>query len=153
MLSSRDGIGQKRTLYDVTMIIRLLVVLASYALSSIGIMFMLVMIASALSGNGGSRSLVFIWLGAWFVHAVMSAAWVSNVRLSRLWPAAGLILGTASCHHWYIVDLTSLGPQSPLPSATGYLTSTQLLSVSPCILLALWLVRFHWGGRRFRLET
>lgn len=133
--------------------IRLLVVLASYALSSIGIMLMLVVIASALSGKEGSRSMVFIWLAAWFVHAVMSAAWISNFRLSRLWPVSGLILGTASCLYWYIVDLTSPGPESPLPSATGYLTAMQLLYVSPCILLALWLVRFHWRGHCSRLET
>lgn len=127
--------------------IRLLVVLASYALSSIGIMLMLVAIAGELSGKGSSKSLVLIWLAAWLVHAVMSAAWVSNVRLSRLWPVSGVILGTASCLYWYVVDLISLGPESPLPSATGYLTVMQLLYVSPCILLALWLVRFHWQGR------
>ena len=70
-----------------------------------------------------------MWIAAWVAHIVMSVQWIRNVRMSKLWPAIGVVSGLGS----FLVLII-------LPIAMFI----QLLLVLPCTLLAFWLIKFHW---------
>jgi hypothetical protein len=110
--------------------------LICYALSSFGILLMLQII------RGDVISLPsFIWIGAWAIHVIMCVSWVRNVRLPRLWPALGVVFGSASFLPWALV-----GPELfPGQGTATIFMRVQLIVVMPCVLLALWLIKFHWG--------
>ena len=85
----------------------------------------------------------FIWIGAWIIHVIMSVCWVQNVRLPRFWPALGALFGSASFLLWAFVS-----PESPrMEEAAIIAMGVQVIVVFPSVVLALWLMRFHWGRR------
>jgi hypothetical protein len=73
-----------------------------------------------------------MWVVAWSVLIIMSVQWVRNVQLTRIWPAVGTICGVGS----FLVLVI-------LPIAIFI----QILFVLPSVLLAFFLVKFHWAKR------
>jgi len=106
---------------------RVLIVLAAYLLSSVGLLFALISVLGILSSrhpSGMSLLIVVVWATAWICHFVMSMAWIYGKKLGRSWAIVGTVAGTLSVF--------------PIVST--------LLLVLPCFLLAIWLVRFHWDN-------
>ena len=125
---------------------RMIAVLLAYALSAGGLLWMVVLIVEELRKPKVTNVITLVWLTAWIVHAVMSVAWVRGIRLSRIWPKVGLTAGIGSFLVWPVLALKGpsvLGPQIAAASA-GMLMAVQAVLVAPCLLLAIWLVRFHW---------
>ena len=129
------------------MVTRLVVVIACYLLSSVGILFMW------MASTGEFRRLSFtnlfpiVWVLAWCAHLFMCGAWVVDLRLHRVWPILGGFFGFLS---FAVVILYSLWK----PEVSGSTVSSmdlalslllyELLLLSPCVLLGVWLMRFHW---------
>jgi hypothetical protein len=91
---------------------------------------------------------VLVWLAAWCCHLAMSIAWVKKKRLGRVWAGVGTLMGIASFLVWPVLNASN--PALALmaeaaTAATFSLVKTQLLLVSSSVLLAIWLVRFHWS--------
>jgi hypothetical protein len=127
------------------MLIRTTIVVLAYLLSSFGLLLMLQLIAEELRSVGNPNPFIFIWLAAWAVHLVMSIAWIRNTRLPRAWPIAGIFLSLASFLIWPFTnsDLReTFGPEIAI-SVTLQFLITQLVVVSPCIVLAIKLLFFH----------
>ena len=130
----------------VTSFRRLVVVLLAYALSVFGIGLILIAASSNDLASSRLRTLILVvWALAWLIHLVMSVAWVLNCRLHKVWPAAG----TASAVIGLALFPLAAMLESPLTSSlwlaavsvSGSLTVLAL--VSPCVVLAHHLVRFH----------
>ncbi|MEW6023942.1 MAG: hypothetical protein AB1807_17580 [Pseudomonadota bacterium] len=114
---------------------RLKIVFLCYSLSSFGILTMLNLIGEAAPSMEGAT-----WIAAWAIHLVMSVHWVRDVKLSRRWPLLGAIFGSASFFLWAFA-----GPVLPnMKSAVLTVMTVQFVLVAPCVLLACWLLRFHW---------
>ncbi|NHQ92307.1 hypothetical protein [Janthinobacterium lividum] len=110
-----------------TVLQRLVIVILYYAFCLPGMYLMIV----GLATGGVPIVMKLIWIGAWVAHIVMGIQWVRNVRLSPLWPIAGVGAGVAS----FLVIII-------LPIAMFI----QLLLVLPGVLLACKLVAFHWAA-------
>jgi hypothetical protein len=125
---------------------KMIAVLLAYALSSLGLLWMVVLIIEELRRPKVTTAIVLVWLAAWFVHIVMSVAWVQGKRLSRIWPKVGLIAGIGSFLVWPILASKGQSPLGPAIAAAsaGQLMAVQAVLVAPCLVLAIWLVRFHW---------
>lgn len=120
---------------------RLLIVLACYALSSVGLLAMSQLIREERNAIG------YVWIAAWLIHMVMSIFWIRDLRLPRIWPGLGVAFGASSFLAWYLFGKgSSLGDEYQSTVATVVLM--QALLVLPCLVLALWLVRFHWNSGR-----
>lgn len=127
---------------------RALVVIAAYLLSFVGGFPFMAMGAYAILFNdpwGIVKLIPFIWLFAWVAHAKMSIAWVKDQPLSRRWPLWGTVAGVVSLLSPLVgaVGETSelVGHRIEAGLIAGALVGMFLL---PCILLAIYLVRFHW---------
>lgn len=128
---------------------RTLIVLTAYALSMVyGLPTMLMGAMTMLFNDpfGATTFAPFVWLGAWVCHGKMSVAWIRDRRLSRRWPAWGTAAGVFSL---FSPLLVLFGPPPPsylhtLGSAL-FTSGMTALFLSPCILLAVWLVRYHWS--------
>lgn len=124
---------------------RMTVAVLAYVLSSLGILLMCQLIREELGKPGGPSVFIFVWLVAWLTHAVMTTAWVHDRKLPRVWPVVGTASGVGSFLVWFVLtpkDETLFGADAVAASA-GMLTAIQAVLVAPCILLAVWLVRFH----------
>lgn len=125
---------------------RMVAVLIAYVFSSLGLLWMVVLLVEELRRPKVTNVIVLVWLAAWFVHVVMSVAWVRGNRLSRIWPKVGLAAGIGSFLVWPALAIKVpllLGPAIAAASA-GMLMAVQVVLVAPCLVLAIWLVRFHW---------
>jgi hypothetical protein len=124
---------------------RTTVAVMAYVLSSVGILLMFQLIGEELRKPRGPSVFIFVWLIAWLTHAVMTAAWVCDRKLPRAWPVVGTVAGVGSFLVWPFLaakDAALFGADAAAASA-GMLTAIQAVLVAPCILLAVWLVRFH----------
>lgn len=134
------------TLLELTMFSRMFIAITAYVLSSVGILMMCQLIKEELGDPKPSDVFIFVWLIAWFVHAVMTVAWVRDRKLPRLWPVSGTLAGLGSFMLWPLlaVESGSFALDAAVTVQTvGTLVTIQFVLVSPCILLAVWLVRFH----------
>jgi hypothetical protein len=125
---------------------RALIVIAAYLISFVGGFPLMAMGAYALLFNepfGVAKLTPLIWLYAWIAHAKMSIAWVRNSAVPRRLPLWGTVAGVLS-----LVSPMLLVVNDPPVSAhrlEAALVSTAVVAafLLPCILLAIYLVRFH----------
>lgn len=103
---------------------------------------MFVVALEELRSPKGPNIMIFVWAAAWVAHAVMSVAWIADFRLHRAWPIVGVLLGIGS---FVLLPFTSKSVSFTNSELTVLLEflSIQLVLVSPCVLLAVWLVRFQ----------
>lgn len=123
---------------------RMTVAVLAYVLSSAGILLMCQLILEELRKPKGSNMLVFLWLGAWLTHAVMTFAWVRDSKLSRFWPIAGVIFGVSSFLVWpffAVKSATLFRPEGAIATA-GILTAIQAVLVRHAYCLRLGLCAF-----------
>lgn len=130
---------------------RFVLVLTSYLLSSLGLLFMFQLISEELR-KPYSKPLdlivLLVWLLAWCCHLAMSIAWVNRKRLGRVFAGVGTLMGVASFLVWPVLNANSPTPAFMAEAATAAtfsLMKAQLLLISPSLLLAIFLVRFHWS--------
>jgi hypothetical protein len=129
---------------------RLAVVVASYLLSSFGLLIMFKLILEGIHKPHPNLSDIIIpvvWLTAWACHLVMSIAWIIGKHLGPVWVVGGTLAGISSFMVWFAVSASMQVPAvmaKTFASTSMILTVAQLVLVLPCFLLALWLVRFHW---------
>ncbi len=124
---------------------RLTVAVMAYVLSSFGILLMCQLIVEELRKPRGPNVFIFVWLIAWLIHTVMTAAWARDRKLPRVWPIVGTVAGVGSFLVWPFLaakDAALFGADAAAASV-GMLTAIQAVLVAPCLLLAVWLVRFH----------
>lgn len=124
---------------------RMTIAVLAYVLSSVGILLMCQLIGEELDKSGAPSVVIFPWLVAWFTHAVMTAAWVRDNKLPCVWPAVGTVAGVGSFLVWpflSVKDAALFGADAAAASAKMFI-AIQAILVAPCILLAVWLVRFH----------
>lgn len=130
--------------------LRLILVVASYLLSSLGLLVMLQLIIEGIRQSHLKLLdllVIIVWLTAWGSHLMMSVAWVKGKRLGRLWATSGTFFGVASFLVWPAYSVSMPTPDFMAEAstwATLKLVILQLLLVFPCFVLAMWLVRFHW---------
>lgn len=133
------------------MFLRMTVAVMAYVLSSVGILLMYQLIVEELRSSKGPNLLVFVWIAAWLIHVIMTVAWIRDRKLPRVWPVVGTIAGVSSFLVWALLavkDAVVFGVDDTAVNAVnaasaGTLTAIQAALVAPCILLAVWLVRFH----------
>lgn len=131
---------------------RLAIVVVAYVLSSFGLFVMLGMLFEGLRKAHPSpmeHLITATWVVAWVVHLAMSVAWIRGKRLGKrfsvfagglgvvsvlIWPARGLFLTG---------DLFGSVPGLTMSVVLNLLVM-QLVFVLPCVLLAFWLLRYHW---------
>lgn len=124
---------------------RMTVAVMAYVLSSIGILLMCQLIGEELRQPRGPSVLIFVWLIAWLSHTVMTAAWIRDRKLPRVWPVVGSVAGVCSFLVWAFLaakHATVFGADVVVASVV-MMTTIQAVLVAPCILLAVWLVRYH----------
>lgn len=129
--------------------LRLLVVVMSYLLSSLGLLIMFQLIIESIRTPRPAFidwGPTIVWLAALACHLLMSIAWIIGKRLGRLWVTSGILAGIASFMVWPIIAVAIQVPEfMPVTATVFTLMAYQLLLFSPCFLLAVWLVRFHWS--------
>lgn len=131
-------------------IFRFFVVIVSYALSSLGLICMRSLIAEEYGSPKGASFGVYIWGGAWIMHLVMSVTWIADIRLHRAWPLLGTVLGVASFLIWpFHAMRLDAPPQSVLLIAVQFV-GFQLVLVAPCLVLASWLLKYHYAHKTVR---
>jgi hypothetical protein len=132
--------------------IKYLIVFACYTLSLPAIFAMFGLLGEGFrSPHKSAIPLACIWLGAWLCHAVMSAAWVINVRLGHTWTRTGLSLGILSFLVWPAYSFTQEKiPQEPIQHhlfgqlfTSSYIIIIQAAITAPAILLAAYLIKYH----------
>lgn len=129
---------------------RVILVVTTYLLSSVGLLTMFGLIGEAIRQprlTALDLFVMIVWPTAWGLHLVMSITWIKGKRLGRLWAIGGTLAGLASFFVWPAFFVSYPAPR--LMEETEILTAInlmgiQFLLVSPCFLLAIWLVRFHW---------
>ena len=125
---------------------RALIVVAAYLISFAGGFPLMAMGAYALIFNepiGIAKLTPLIWLFAWTAHAKMSIAWVRNRPLPRRWPVWGTVAGILSLASPLLAVMRehpASAHQIEAALISGAVVAAFLL---PCILLAIYLVRFH----------
>lgn len=142
----------------------MLVVVACYALSAIGILVSIMVIFASLAHPKPSGLIALLFLYAWLVHAVMSVGWIRDRKVGRRWVVSGTLAGAISLLVWPAgtasIAMSTIQPM-PMKTVIGMLGGTPLngiqllagtvletllipvLLVLPCLLLAIHLVRFH----------
>jgi hypothetical protein len=152
------------------MLTRALIVLGCYLLSSLGIItsaflamnsFIMTMV-DLLHFKATHIALSFVAFGlptlhAWLALGVMSIAWIRHRKVNRRWLVTGTLAGVISLtclpiiatfqdiHRGFVmkngVYSTDIYDILLLFGKTIYLP---LIFVFPCVLLAIYLVLFHW---------
>lgn len=129
---------------------RLSVVVLCYLLSSYGIIFSLILIGmSGIKSLGGTLVGLLILL-AWTCHVIMSANWVKNKPAENWVPFYGTCAGTLALILWPVADSTTrqIGISDIFHAIAIGITFTL-----PCLLLAIYLVRFHLRAQSARMDT
>ena len=135
---------------------RALIVYVCYALSSVGILSSFFISVEGLKNASATDLIAAIFVVyAWVAHAVMSFAWVCDCKVSRAWVVSGTLVGsvcvlylpvgiliTSPIVKSFNVDL--FGVVAGLPDLL-WLLLFPVVMVLPCLLLAIYLVRFHWS--------
>lgn len=127
-----------------TLLRRLLITLACYALSGYGLLFSLY-IAFQASMKPGRGALALVLLLAWACHLVLCLHWCLDRRSGRALIVTGCVAGVLSLVAW---PLALRGePPSLWQWAQG--SAMALGATLPCVALAAWIVRASWrhGGR------
>lgn len=130
---------------------RLLAVFLAYLFSSFGIFVMVSLGIGALTRPTltSVAILPLVWAFAWAFHIAMSIGWIANRRLPRVVPIAGTLIGILGLLIWPFRGLFILpqffGVDVSTMSVLGML-GYEVLSVLPCLLLAVVLVYFHLSG-------
>ena len=131
---------------------RVIVVVIAYLLSSYGMLVMLKIAAEELvkpdSSTGGLITAI-LWMIAWALHAVMSVAWIRGVRLGTALATSGAAFGIGGLLLFPLYGALYLAPMRQAFNQTSYAAEmqvflVQLVTILPCVLLAFWLVIFHW---------
>ena len=132
------------------MLRRALIVIAAYALSMAGgAPFMLMGAYTLLLNESGwfARLVPLVWVFAWVTHVRMSLAWIRDETLPGFWPRWGTVAGVFSLAS--PVLLVSMSPEDGTGShVEAALITSGVVAVflSPAILLAIALVRYHQAG-------
>lgn len=131
---------------------RFAIVVGAYMLSSYGLIILFLLLTEGMRKAHPSpmeHAVMAMWIGAWVAHLIMSVAWIRGKRLGKPFSLIAGCLGVAS---------VLIGPARALYMTRGIFDSvpglsmsvalnllkTQIIYVFPCILLALWLLRYHW---------
>jgi len=122
---------------------RLATVLVCYLLSG-GALLASLMLAAWLMALSPRQPLALIasalMLLAWGCHLAMSLNWVLDRRMGRRVPVAGTFAALAAAMLW---PWMAWGERAhPLDNMLGF-SGLGLAVALPCVLLAIWLVRFH----------
>lgn len=130
---------------------RALVVLGCYALSGYGLLLSL-LLAGASVGSASTLTLVGLpILLAWLCHLSMSWHWVCNRPSSALVRAAGTLAALLGLLLW--PQVLQQPPRWALADTWSALATGGLLTL-PCVLLGLYLLRWHLlAQRRARMGT
>ncbi len=119
---------------------RLAVVATCYFLSSYGIVLSLMLVAMSGTKSLCGALVGLVMLFAWVCHIVMSANWVID-RPARKWvPVYGTLAGIIGMALWPIAD-TKIKQFEALDVFRA--TAIGAGFTLPCVLLAVYLVRFH----------
>lgn len=123
---------------------RVIIAVLAYAFSSLGFLFMFQIIIEELRNPNKSSLIILFWLSAWVIHLTMTIAWVKNRKLKPIFPISGTILGLISILWPLLYSLIDpiLGYDIAIQTGFQFLL-VQATLVLPCILLAIWLVKFH----------
>jgi hypothetical protein len=126
------------------MLSRLLVVIACYGLSCMGMYFAVLAVAMTGVGLAGTLTIVVWFIAAW-AHLGMSRAWIANVRLGAGYSRRAFAAGIAAL--LVMPVLGALGDAAAWSLAMlGKLVGSVLLEallVFPAVVLAAYLNRFH----------
>ena len=121
---------------------RCAVVATCYLLSNFGIVYSLVLFALSGAHSLFSALIGIFILIAWAAHITMSFNWVINRRVQKYIPILGTGAGSISLILWPLASpQTTKGYETgwPILAAIGMGIAFTL----PCLLLAIYLVRFH----------
>jgi hypothetical protein len=134
------------------MIRKALIIIAAYALSAVGFVFMMVGAMSLVFNEDGIlivRLLPLVWVFAWTAHVRMSLAWARDLPVKRFWPVWGTVAGVVSLIS-PVIWIALAGMTEFMRHIEAALITTGLVSLylSPSILLAIYLVRFHLRAAR-----
>ena len=133
-------------------ILKLLVVLACYALSSAGVFYALVRAMHVTTFSGRWQILLLLWFAAAFAHVHLSLAWIEGRTLGKKTSCIAVMLGflglTAYPAILYLSGRGSLDLQLFLSFARA-----ELLLVIPAFLLAVYLTWFHARSLSLRRPT
>ena len=130
---------------------RTLVVLGCYALSGYGLLLSLLLVGMSV-GSASTLTLVGLpILLAWLCHLSMSWHWVCNRPSSALVRAAGTLAALLGLLLW--PQVLQQPPRWALADTWSALAMGGLLTL-PCVLLGLYLLRWHLlAQRRARMGT
>ena len=125
---------------------RILIVIAAYALSTGGFLFMAMGTMTMLFNEDSVflRPVPLIWLFAWTAHVRMSVAWARDLPVKRFWPVWGTVAGVVSLVT-PVFSVAVNGMTEFVRHFEAALITTGVVSAyfSPSIVLAVYLVRFH----------
>jgi hypothetical protein len=123
---------------------KVIIAVLAYVFSSLGFLFMLQMIIEELRNPNKLSLIALLWLSAWTIHLTMTIAWVKNRKLKSIFPISGTILGLVSLLWPLLYSLINPIFGYSIAIQTGFqFLLVQATLVLPCILLAIWLVKFH----------
>ena len=123
-------------------VLKLLVVLACYALSGFGMLLMFLGGVFASAFAGWWQLLLLLWLAAAVAHVLLSLAWLEGRHLGKRASLIAGTLGTAGLLAFplllHLSNREFLSPQQFLEVA-----AVESLAVLPALLLATYLTWYH----------
>jgi len=129
------------------MIKRVLVVVLCYLFSSIGFFASL---AGALeefnrpSGNSFQMLMAISWIVAWCIHIFMCFTWVLDIRIGKLLPYLGCVVGVVSLLSFSSPGIEMFKNAPALGTSLAIVTPFfSAIFVAPAIFLALHMTNFH----------
>lgn len=128
------------------MTVRLVVTVTCYLLSSLGLLWTLIMVTETIkSVKPGNLLIPIVFCYAWLAHLVMSVAWIQNKRLKKFWPISGTFAGISSLAFIPIFGIATGFSQMLGITAKDHLIIMMYTAamVAPCVALAAYLVWFH----------
>lgn len=106
---------------------------------------MAVMLLEAPRGKNPAYLVMVTWPSAWIVHLIMSAAWILDTRLPRIFVLAGLIVGFLGVLAMPIHFLISPMTGKETLGLVVQLFAIELLVIAPALGLAFVTSKFHWN--------
>lgn len=119
------------------------VVAICYLLSHYGIIASLTFFAMSGTKSLCGTLVGISILGAWVAHITMSFNWIINRRVQKYIPVWGTVAGSVSLVLWPLTSSSQSTMGIELGSRMLAVIGMGLLFTLPCLLLAIWLVRFH----------